>query len=205
MRYLVFGALTVAALSATWFAYPLLTHSDHRHPTAVAQPDVDRRSEVSASEVARLRDDVARLGAQLSDLRGQATIARIETASTEPGAAAQAQTVEDERQQRKQYVASLEASFDHEPRDVTWSNSVMTEIHDALSSEVIGLAAKDFECRSLTCRIVLPADERMAKGLPMLVHLLGKSLPNTIIDQLDDNKGGTTTVVYLFRGDPPVL
>lgn len=103
------------------------------------------------------------------------------------------------------YLEQVSVAFENEPRDRSWSSVATTEIQAHLADEDVKLTGVSVDCRSQSCRVEVPSvgSGDVVKGLPMLIHRLGPTLPNTVAEQGKSADGNPSTVIYMFRGAPP--
>jgi len=95
----------------------------------------------------------------------------------------------------------LEAGFQQQTTDPVWSEKTKNLVQDGLFKD--NLAAKDIinvDCRNSMCRVELAnnidSDGLKLEELPMKI---GAELPNILANQIKENDGSTTTVLYLSK------
>jgi len=163
------------------------------------------------SEVQALRGEVRTASAQTQLLQSAARERQPEGARAddrldpEPTDEERAQAKAAEEQRREQYLVQLGRAFNNEVVDRSWSTAVTAQLEAALKADDVQIAPKSVECRSSSCRLELENEDASAskKGFPLMLNRVGGALPNTIAHQESDGRGGTSTVVYMFRGQLP--
>jgi len=164
----------------------------------------------SNEEVLRLRSEVQALRGELRTvaLGAQAAAKPQPTADAAPSPSVDAvepPTEAEQAERSERYLAQVSRGFQNEIRDRTWSSLVTTEIQTHLADEDVKLTGVSVDCRSQSCRVEIPSvgSGDVAKGLPMLIHRLGITLPSAVGEQGKGADGNPTTVIYMFRGAAP--
>jgi hypothetical protein len=103
---------------------------------------------------------------------------------------------------RKELLAAVAASFSREARDQRWSNDVTESVRVILGGdEFAGVSLQHIDCRTRTCRIELQDGDsgHLPMTLPMLAVQMAGSLPNMLVDYVDQPDGKKTAILYLSR------
>jgi hypothetical protein len=176
--------------------------ADLQHPSTGQVDELRKEMQALRSEV---RESQLR-AAQVDELAAQRAIeGRGDAAAKrEPSEAELALAHELAHEHREAYIGQLQQSFHVEPVDRKWAAAASSEIDAVLhDKEVGGLEVKSVECRASACRVELPFDGTVPKGLPIFLNRLGGSLPNTIAHPESDGHGGTNTVIFMYRAALP--
>jgi hypothetical protein len=154
----------------------------------------DRAGAASPADTTRLRAEVAALRAQVAGL-DQAPAPEAEPVMTE-----EERRAEDDRRHAA-YMDRVEAGFEREAVDPTWSSSTATRVWSTIKQmDVIHAAARTVECRSKSCRIEVRDDGTGAlhKGLPMFAQEFADAMPYMAGRQVQEPDGHAGMVLYLM-------
>jgi hypothetical protein len=194
----------------------LRTSSDEAPGASSAVAGSDRLAETQHEEMTALREEVARLRAEVTAVQqwirtqGRATTGvapgRVEdpAKNSRTDSAAQAET----ERERQKHMEVVEASFRHEPADPRWSFEAEGAVQEALASdEIVQNTLLGLECRSHTCRLELASDDtgELAEVMPLFLEQLGQTLPNVTVNYVDDGGRGKIMILYMSRelNEPP--
>lgn len=185
--------------------FKYLVDATSKHPPSAIAVETP-----SNDEVLRLRREVQALRGDLRSvaLGVQVAIKPQPTADAAPSPAVDAvepPTEAEQAQRSQRYLEQVSVAFKNEPRDRSWSSLATTAIQAHLADEDVKLTGVSVDCRSETCRVEIPnvGSGDVGKGLPMLIHRLGPTLPNTVAEQGKSADGNPSTVIYMSRGAAP--
>lgn len=163
-------------------------------------------SDVSATELARMRSQVAVLRAELAGLKGQVSAGQSAVEAKpepEPPMTEEERRAEDERRHAA-YMDEVEAAFGREPVDPAWASSTSSRVWAVIKdADIMRTAARGVECRAQSCRIDVDDDGTGAlhKQLPLFAQQFADSMPRMAGRQVRDERGGTRMVLYLMGGE----
>jgi hypothetical protein len=179
--------------------------ADNPMPVARAAGDVtvDRMN----GDIAALRQQIARLGADVSTLQRQARALEQAMIADRNGADLADRRPDDliareeAERQRQEELSAVETAFRQEPINARWRSETVTVIEEALTGtgEIQG-TARAVECRSQTCRVELSGDRStLTDFMPEFALRVGAILPGITADQIEHGDGTTTMILYLSR------
>ena len=194
----------------------LRTSADEARGASSAVAESDRMAETQHEEMTTLREEVARLRAEVTAVQRWIHAQRRRATGVAPGKAEdpakdprtdRAARAEAERERQKQ-MEVVEASFRHEPADPRWSFEAEGAVQEALASdEIVQNTLLGLECRSHTCRVELADDDtgELAKVMPLFLEQLVQTLPSVTANYVDDGNGGKIMILYMSReaNEPP--
>jgi hypothetical protein len=200
------SGIVATAVAATGIGYAV--HA-YRPSPAPAKAHAASESEMGAlerpaerpndsAELAELRHQVAKLGAQVEALRAPAPPAAVKPEEapdpTDPQAEARV------REERRAHIADLEAQFVAEPRDAGWSSTTHHAIVEALDANELRDAAASMDCRTHTCRVEVADRGPETNGMLLrAARQVGSTLPTVEWDHVDHGNGRRSKVLYLSR------
>lgn len=88
--------------------------------------------------------------------------------------------------------------------NLQWSSATSSLIQAVIDGDNdLRPLARGMECRSQTCRVEIADDGsgKLSKLLPMLVHQVGRDLPNVVFDRIQEAGGSATMVLYMSSRD----
>lgn len=180
-----------------------------------AAPDMQR--DATRTEMAQLRERVAKLDADIADLRRGLLNPPTGTAAATPasGSVRAAATPSPERTRRRDdaaaraaaeqaeraLAASRETAFRNEALDSAWARRSALQLQQAFADGGAAEAPRALQCRSQTCRIeIAGADaERLDRQLPLLAGRLASSFGTVVASRVDEGDGTQAMVLYLSR------
>lgn len=158
-------------------------------------------------ELAALREDVARLGAEVAALRrwrrSQEQVAREGAGGQDPAKDARsdaAARADGERRQRQ--MEAIETDFRREATGTDWSFQAVGAVQEALAAnEALQDTLLGIECRAQTCRAELADDGtgELAKSMPLFLQQLAGTLPSVTANEIESGDGGKRLVLYMTR------
>jgi hypothetical protein len=166
---------------------------------------VDRETRLQAPDLAELRQEMARLKAQMW-AQGQ-KLPAVGAKDVESGAPANdpragADVRAEEEQRHREYLATLDDAFRKEPSDPRWSSAATSAVQSAvLGDSDLRSLARGVECRSRSCRLELTEDRsgRLQRIFPMLILELSRELPSIVAGRSEDGSGAPMMVLYMSR------
>jgi hypothetical protein len=174
---------------------------------ATAAPEPDQSQPTAGSEdVAGLRRELASLRSQVSTLRGDVSTAKDQAGSDKAATPKDTRTddqirADDERRYRE-YMAGVAEAFRQEAVDPKWAGKVSATVRTAIANdEVIRSLARDVDCRSHSCRVVIEETSanffNLNKELPAFASSLGGTLPSVSAEHVQDGSGSGSVVLYM--------
>ncbi len=155
----------------------------------------------ASRELLQMKDELARLRAEVGGLRAEA--ARAAPAPTpepfEPPSRGEQEA------QFLTYMADVDQRFRNEPRDHDWADQAPGYIREAAASKLVpaGLVG-DVDCRSRTCKVELaPLDAPvLGKGIDLMIAELAQVLPNARTGHDGELKNPKPNAIYFTRASP---
>jgi hypothetical protein len=196
--------------------------SEREVAACVPAADAGRGEDVR-QEVAALKSQVAQLSAEVTSLRWDVlqslADARAPSAAGaaggtpgegegELGAAGEQDfehmlaAREEDQVRHQERMAALDAALENDPIDPSWSAQATGVLQQALAEDDGGsVTPGSLVCRSSMCRVEITVKEgdgadKVAMKLP---HRVGEMFPNAEGNQVEEDDGATTLVLYLFR------
>jgi len=209
-RYLSYAAAVVLAVAGyVWFAgaRPSVSPPKVADQSARGSSDAVQESSNNAALNEALLRQLAALRAEVDELRKNKapTTADLAPAMADPERKAAPVDEKELERQREEWhgrIAEVEAAFQEEARDPSWSSQVRQSVQQVFKEDrTLSERLQKVECRSRTCRLELsddgpePVSEIM---MPALLQLSG-SLPKVQSDQITDAAGRKTVVLYMKR------
>lgn len=167
----------------------------------------------SPDRLAALEKDMADLKLQLARLQGELAARRThvdpaaDRAQVPPDPAKAAERIAElraqEDKQQQEQGKWLETSFQQQTVNPNWSVKTKKLILDSLAADNVGSGdIVDIDCRATMCRVELTNDgDHPAPKISSFPMLVGQDLPNIRVNQLTEQDGSTTTLLYLSRED----
>jgi hypothetical protein len=166
-------------------------------PLPAEPPEMKRELAALRRQVASMQGNVA-----LIDERAQADQLRERQAP--PDDRTRQQIIDDDERRHREYMAGVAAAFQLEAVDPGWSSGAAASVRQALTGDdLLRRMARDVECRSHTCRVVIEDDGagKVNGALPDLAMRLGPTLPS-VSAQRNDGGGGPATFVLFMSTRP---
>jgi hypothetical protein len=201
------GAALVALAAIGWSQWSRTTPK----PTS-ARSEVASEAAVNAAvenaDLENVKQQLARLQAEVSAARAQASSAQTPTVVAEPSAEAPPDqpSLEEQELAWQQHTAELGRAFQQEPTNREWASAMRDKISTAAARLDKGDASlvRDIECRSRTCKLELKdgGTVPLGRAVMRLIHELGPDLPNATIAHNGDLTEPKPSAVFLAVANP---
>jgi len=206
---LAVGALAVALLSG---AYLMARTPSQKAAAGVGSAEVEGAAvgapaPAGSEEISRLKGELVALRSQVAALHGEMLVAKEQIKSDCTDRAAKddrtpEQINADDDRRHREYMAGVSQAFRQEPVEPRWAAQVGATLRQSITgNSVIRDFARDVECRSRTCRVVLEENsanfDKLNKQLPAFVLSIGETLPSVAAEHTQDGNGSGTVVLYM--------
>jgi len=206
---LAVGALGMALLSG---AYMMARTPAHKAVIGSGSADGEQATPgaptaAASEEISRLKGELVALRSQMAGLHGEIAQAKDQAKSDGTERAVKddrtpEQINADDERRHREYMAGVSQAFRQEPVEPRWAAQVSAALHQSImGNSVIRDFARDVECRSRTCRVVLEENsanfDKLNKQLPTFVLSIGDALPTVSAEHTQDGNGSGTVVLYM--------
>jgi len=201
------GAIAVGLVTVAYLVF----RTPGKVATAAREGDQAAEPTGSGEDVSALRRDLASLRSQVSTLRGDVSTAKDQAQNDKAGTPKDTRTGEqirtDDDQRHREYMAGIAAAFRQEAVDPAWATRASASVRNAITNdEVIRGLAREVECRSRSCRVVIEENGsnffQLNKDLPAFATSLGDALPSVSAEHVQDGNGSGSVVVYMSSVRP---
>jgi len=153
-------------------------------------------------ELVTLRQQVTRLGAELTAVRRQLDSSGASVGNTSPSSSDaeidEAEARAQEQQEWQERIASTEWSFRQEPVEAAWAAHATEKIHQAYEREELAdFPVQAVECRSTRCRVEVALDDQTNQLIPLFALHVGETFPKVAVKPVAN--GDERMVLFLSR------
>lgn len=194
----------VAAVAVGILAFALRPALNAAPSDAIAASDTAQSS--STNEARQLQEQIAALRAEVRDLRiNHPTASDVQHPSSRM--ADRERLIEEDRRQHERLISSIDADFQREPIDPSWSARTSTRLRESVTPfDAMRGGLRNVQCRARTCRVEIAdiGSGALQQQLPLWLEQLVDVLPRSVVRTIADGDHSTSMVLYLMPAAPVV-